>query len=267
MEGRRAFPFRDFLVARTYEPRADATAMLIADALAQAVGDVEVLRVEGEALDRAARYAALVVAGTPVRRRPPGVAGGDPSQLAARLGVPVVVASQGRATIDLSSSRSIVCGVRNVEDAACVTAAGALADALDLQLILAHVGSQPGVAALGAPAVPVAPGPGSNPDRAAARELVGEIARLAGRTAPGASCPRLAEGAPGEELCRIATDERARLIAVTASGASRLWSTVRGSVARDLLRRADRPVFVWPREPSPALASDLIPSGQRSRAG
>ena len=99
MKGCGVFPFRDFLVARTYEPRADTTAMLVADALADAVGDVAVLRVE------------------------------------ARLGLPVVV--QGRATVELTSTRSIVCGVRDVGDVACVAAAGALADALDLQLILA----------------------------------------------------------------------------------------------------------------------------------
>lgn len=267
MEGRRAFPFRDFLVARTYEPRADATAMLAADALADAVGGVAVLRVEDEALDRAARHAALAVVGTPVRRRPPGAPGGDPSQLAARLGVPVVVAPQGRAPVDLPSTRSIVCGVRDVADTSCVIAVATLADALDVQLILAHVGGQAGVGAAGAPYMPAAPGPGSTQDRAAARELLGEIARRAGRAAPGASCPRLGQGAAAEELCRIGSDERALLIAVTASGAGRFSSAVRGSVARDLVRRADRPVFVWPREPRSALALDSTYSADRSHAG
>ena len=264
MKGCRVFPFRDFLVARTYEPRADTTAMLVADALADAVGDVAVLR--DDALDRAARHAALTVVGTPVRRRPAGMPGGDPSRLAARIGLPVVVVPQGRATVELTSMRSIVCGVRDVGDLACVAAAGALADALDLQLILAHASSPASLAPMGGPYMPVAPESGPVGDQATTRELLGEIARRVERAAPGASCPRLAHGAPADEVCRIANDERAVLIAITASRAGRVSSALRGSVARDLVRHADRPVLVWPRSPAPALAPASFLGAQQSHA-
>jgi len=43
-------PFRDFLVARTHEPRADAAATLVARALADRVPGVVVIRAEGELL-------------------------------------------------------------------------------------------------------------------------------------------------------------------------------------------------------------------------
>jgi nucleotide-binding universal stress UspA family protein len=267
MTGRGGFPFRDFLVARTSEPRADTSAMLFAEALALAVGDVAVVRVEHAALERAARHAGLAVVGTPVRRRPAGMPGGDPSALAARIGLPAVVLPPGYATVDPARMRSIVCGARDLGDLACVTAAGALADALDLQLILAHASTPASVPPIGGPYMAVPAEPGSAADWSAARELLGEIARRAGRAAAGASCPRLADGAPAEELCRIGNDEGALLIAVTAARGGRLVSALRGSVARDLLRQADRPVLVWPRRPSPALATGSTLGAQRSHAG
>lgn len=267
MEARPTFPFLDFLVARTYEPRADAAAILVAEALAQAVGDVAVVRVEDEALDHAARHAALVVVGTPARRRAPDMPGGDASQLAARLGIPVVVVPQDRATVDLLSTRSIVCGVRSVASTPCVIAVGALADALDLQLVLAHVRSHVSVPVAGGANVPAASSIQLAQDRADARELLGDVARRAVRAAPGASCPRLASGTAADELCRIGIDERAALIAVAASGGGRLASAIRRSVARDLVRQADRPVFVWPRQPNPALTLHVLLDAQQSRAG
>jgi nucleotide-binding universal stress UspA family protein len=267
MEGRHAFPFRDFLVARTYELRADGAAMLVADALADAVGDVAVLRVEHDAVERAARHAALAVVGTPVRRRPPGMPGGDASLLAARLGVPVVVVPERCVSVDFRSVRSIVCGVRDPADTSCVRVAAALADALDLQLVLAHVCAPASLGAVGAVPMPAAPGPAGQHDRAAARELLGEVARRAGRAGSGASCPRLAEGSRSEELCRVGSDERAAFIAVTASRRGRFSSAFLGSVARDLTRQADRPVLVCPRRPSRRLALDSVTGAQPSRAG
>jgi nucleotide-binding universal stress UspA family protein len=86
------FPFRDFLVARTYEPRADAAATLVARALADRMAGVVVIRAEGESLERQARHAALVVVGSPLRRRrPAGMPGGHASVLVRRLRIPVVV--------------------------------------------------------------------------------------------------------------------------------------------------------------------------------
>src|ERR671914_1336802 len=85
------FPFRDFVVARTYEPPADAAATHVALALAERMAGVGVVRAEGESLEEQARHAALVIVGRPSRRRPAGLPGGNASVLARRLRVPVVV--------------------------------------------------------------------------------------------------------------------------------------------------------------------------------
>jgi len=248
------FPFRDLVVARTDEPLADAAATLVARALAQRLGDVAVIRAEDEVLERHARHAALAVVGTPLRRRPAGMAGGDASVLAKRLGVPVVVVPQRCVGADLSGVRSIVCGVRDRSDVTSVAATGALADALDLQLVLVHVWEQPQLNAVGPLLVPPAACAEATPqDRAAARELLGAVARRAGRTAPGAACARVIEGPPGELLRSAGRDHRAALIAVTASRRGPLASAVLGGAARHVIRHADRPVLVCPTGLHPAL--------------
>jgi nucleotide-binding universal stress UspA family protein len=248
------FPFRDLVVARTDEPLADAAATLVARALAERLGDVAVIRAEDEVLERHARHAALAVVGTPLRRRPAGMAGGDASALAKRLGVPVVIVPQRCAGTDLRGVRSIVCGVRSSSDVVSVAVAGALADALDLQLVLVHVREQPQLNAAGPFLVPPAASAEATPqDCAAARELVGAVARRAGRTAPGAACARVVEGMPGELLGGAGRDHRAALIAVTASRRGRLASAVLGGTARHVIRHADRPVLVCPTGLHPAL--------------
>jgi nucleotide-binding universal stress UspA family protein len=248
------FPFRDILVARTYEPVADAAATLVARALAERLGDVPVIRAEAAVLDRHARHAALVIVGMPLRRRPAGMPGGDASLLAKRLRVPVVVVPQRRVGADLRGVRSIVCGVRDRTDAITVAAAGALADALDLQLVLVHVCERPQLGAVGPALVPAAANAEATPqDRAAGRELLGAVARRAGRTAPGAACPRVIEGAPGELLRDAGRDHRAALIAVTGSHRGPFVSAIFDGTARHVIRHADRPVFVCPRSLDPAL--------------
>jgi nucleotide-binding universal stress UspA family protein len=249
------FPFRDILIARTHEPLADAAARLVARALAERLGDVAVIRAEPEVLDRHARHAALAVVGTPLRRRPASFPGGDPSVLARRLRVPLLVVPQGCRGADLSDTRSVVCGVRDNSNARGVAAAGALADALDLQLVLVHV-RQPIQPTAGGPVLmpPAAVAEATPEDRTAARQLLGAVAWRAGRTAPGAACPRVLEGPPGELLCAAGRDHRAALIAVTASRLGPFASAVLGSAARHVIRHADRPVLVCPRDLDPALA-------------
>ena len=247
-----AFPFRDFVIARTYEARADAAAMLVARALAERMGDdIVVVRVEGELLERQARHAALVVVGTPSRRRPATMPGGNPSVLVRRLCVPLVVVPP-RVSADLADLRSIVCGVRDQRDTACAAAAGALADALDLQLVLVHVSQDP-LAGLTRPLVLSAGGHHAPADAHEARTMVGDLAQRAGRSAPGAARVRIVDGATGQGLCDTAVDERAALIAVGASRHGPMGSALRGSVARHVTRHADRPVLVFPQRPDPAL--------------
>jgi nucleotide-binding universal stress UspA family protein len=252
------FPFRDILVARTHEPLADAAATLVARALAERLGDVAVIRAEDEVLERHAGHAALAVVGTPRRRRPAPMTGGDPSALANRLRVPIVVVAQHCAGADLRGVRSIVCGVRDGSDVTSVAATGTLADALDLQLVLVHVWEQPQLSAVGPFLVPPAAfAEPTSQDRAAARELLGAVARRAGRTAPGAACPRVIEGLPGELLCGAGRDYHAALIAVTASRRGPVASAVLGGAARHVARHADRPVLVCPTELHPALGVAL----------
>ena len=248
------FPFRDILVARTYEPLADAAATLVARALAARLDDVAVSRTEDEALERQARHAALAIVGTPQRRRSARMPGGDPSLLAQRLRIPVVVVAQRCSTADLSAVRSIVCGVRDASDASCVAAAGALADALDLQLVLVHVWEPTQPTTVGPLPVPPRTFAEATPqDRANARELLSEVARRAGRSAPGAACPRVLEGPPGQLLCATGRDHHAAMIALTATRHRPSVSALLGSAARYVIRHADRPVLICPRDPDPAL--------------
>jgi nucleotide-binding universal stress UspA family protein len=250
-------PFRDILVARTYEPRADAAASLVAHALAARVADVPVIRAEDEALERQARHAALAVVGTPSRRRPAGMPGGDPSTLAERLRIPVIVVPARSVGAELTGARSIVCGVRDRADIHCAAAAGALADALDLQLVLVHVCDQARPATVGSLFMPATALAETTPeDRATARELLGTVAHLAGRTAPGAACPRVLEGPAGDGLDRAGRGERAAIVAVSASRRGPVASAVFGSTARHVARRADRPVLICPRRPDRALRLD-----------
>jgi nucleotide-binding universal stress UspA family protein len=256
------FPFRDILVARTYEPLADAAATLMARALAARLGDVAVIRSEDEVLERQARHAALAIVGTPRRRRPARMPGGDPCVLALRLRIPVVVLGQRCSTADLSAVQSVVCGVRDAADASCVAAAGALADALDLQLVLVH-GWEPTQPRTVGPFLlaPAASAEATPQDRAAAREQLSDIAQRAGRTAPGAACHRVIEGPPGQLLCRAGRDHRAAMIALTATRRGPLVTALLGSAARHVTRHADRPVLVCPRDLDPAL--DLASQSRR----
>ena len=256
------FPFRDILVARTYEPLADAAATLVARALAARLDEVAVSRAEEEALERQARHAALAIVGTPLRRRPATVPGGDPCVLAQRLRIPVVVVPQRCSTADLRAVQRIVCGVRDLADVSCVAAAGALADALDMQLVLVHAWEQTQLRTVGPVLVPPAvPAEATPQDRAIARELLSEVARRAGRTAPGAACPRVIEGPPGQLLCAAGRDHRAAMIAFTAPRHRPLVSALLGSAARHVIRHADRPVLVCPRDLDPALGL-ASPSGR-----
>jgi nucleotide-binding universal stress UspA family protein len=247
------FPFRDFLVARTYEPRADAAATLVARALADRMGGVVVIRAEDESLERQARHAALAVVGSPSRRRPAGMPGGNASVLARRLRVPVVVVPR-QVSVDLTGLRSVVCGVRDLDDTTSVAAAGALADALDLQLVLVHVWDEPDAYMPRALAFPPGTFDAARPRvQVAVRALLGDVAWRAGRWAPGAACVRVIDGAVGEALCRAGVDERAALVAVTASRRGPFASALLGSAARYVTRHADRPILVLPRQPDPAL--------------
>jgi nucleotide-binding universal stress UspA family protein len=180
--------------------------------------------------------------------------------LVKRLAVPVVVVPP-RVGAELTGLRSVVCGVRDRRDAVCVAAAGALADALDLQLVLVHVWEDP-VAGMARPLALAPGGYGGAQARDAlgARTLLADVAERAGRSAPGAACVRIIDGAAGRSLCEAAVDERAAMVAVGASRHGPTVSALLGSVARHVTRHADRPVIVCPHQPDPALRLDRASS-------
>jgi nucleotide-binding universal stress UspA family protein len=241
---------RALVVARTYEPRADAEAHTIARALAERIADAGVVRADGGSLAGLARQAMLVLVGTPRHRRPPSMPGGNASVLARRLGVPVIAVPAGGGAA-LVEQRSIVCGVRDRGDAACVAAAGALADVLELQLVLVHAWDD-GLSGMAGPVVnaPVPYHPPAPPDLEALRAMVADAARAAGRVRPGAACQRIAEGPAPEALARAAAEEQAALVAVGASHRRPLAAALLGSVARQVTRHADRPVLVCADDPA-----------------
>jgi nucleotide-binding universal stress UspA family protein len=157
--------------------------------------------------------------------------------------------------LDLTDVRSIVCGVRAPQDTTTVVAAGALADALDLQLVLVRVWDEPVSAAPGPLVLSAGPFDTASPrNLTATRELLGDVARAAGRSGPGAACLRIIDGPVADTLCRTGGDEHAALIAVTGSRHGPFTSALRGSVARHVTRDADRPVLVCPADLDPALA-------------
>jgi nucleotide-binding universal stress UspA family protein len=251
------FPYRDFLVARTYDPRADAAATKVARKLAERIRGVPVIRAEAETLERQARYAALAIVGSPADRRSAAMPGGDPFKLARRLRVPVVVVP-ARLDHDPSGPRSMVCGVRDRADAPTVMAAAALADALDLQLVLLHVCEHVNLGAIAVHPMPAGASEATTTyDRAAARSLLGAVASYAGRSRPGDACLRVREGPAGDGLCRAGGDERAALIALSAPRHGRVVSTLLGSAARHVTGHSDRPVLICPRVPDPALGLDV----------
>ena len=136
-----------------------------------------------------------------------------------------------------------------------------MADALDLQLVLVHVWDELDGYKPRALAFPPGTFDSARPrDQVAVRALLGDVAWRAGRWAPGAACVRVIDGEVGGTLCRAGGDERAALVAVTASRRGPVASALLGSVARHVTRHADRPVLVCPRQPDPALRLGALAS-------
>ena len=151
---------------------------------------------------------------------------------------------------------SIVCGLQDDDDAACVAIADALAGGLGLPLILVHVVPSVALAPLALAASSGMPAPITGRtvhDRAAARETVDRVACAAGVARPDTAGIRLTRGTPGPTLAATAKREGAALVVVSTSTRHRLQRALLGSATCYLLRRCERPVVVCPREPTAAM--------------
>ena len=211
--------------------------------------DAPVRRLEGPPARRlvaAARRAALLVIGSRGRNaRRPAVLGSVADAVIREAGAPVLVVPPGAGDRPLEGD-SVVCAVKDADDADCAVVAAELCGALDLQLVLAHAMPRARTADLalaGAPAVV----PAARGDRAPVREMLGSVARAAGVARPGMSAPRIVDGPAGPGLVDLADAERAALLVIGAPSHGVLLSALLGSPAPHLLRHAPRPVLVCAR--------------------
>jgi nucleotide-binding universal stress UspA family protein len=137
---------------------------------------------------------------------------------------------------------SIICGVDgSPESRNALRVASELADALRLQLVVAHV-SQAAIFAPAYGSAPVLTAPTVSELRAA-EELLEDLAldeELANATL------RAVHGLPAERLAELADDEDAAFIVVGSRGRGALKAAFLGSVSRDLIGIAPCPVLVVP---------------------
>jgi nucleotide-binding universal stress UspA family protein len=163
----------------------------------------------------------------------------------------VVVPAGARARLGLSG-RIVLCGIEDESDAPAAATAGAIASALGVQLVLAHVIPPPAAVAPGPIAPPLVRGL-TVEDSALAREMVGSVARAAGLDDPGTLARRVLRGTPAPTLAAVARAEDAALVVVSASVRPLLVRAFLGSATRHLARRLDRLLMVCPRDPRPAM--------------
>jgi nucleotide-binding universal stress UspA family protein len=169
---------------------------------------------------------------------------------------PVVVLTRPAAAMAARHGASVVCGVQDDDDAACVAIAGALAEGLGLPLILVHVVPSVALATLAFAAASGMSAPITGrtvDDRAAGRETLDRVAGAAGLGRPATARVRLLRGTPGPTLAAAARREGAGLVVVSTSTRSRLQRALLRSATGYLLRRCERPVVVCPREPTAAM--------------
>jgi nucleotide-binding universal stress UspA family protein len=141
-------------------------------------------------------------------------------------------------------SSSILCGVDGSDDArVALRAAAQLSGQLGVQLVAAHV--VPPVSS--APALGLAPGSrlGASPiEVEAGRRLLEQVLDEEGLAD---AERRVVYGVPADCLADLADDEDAELIVVGSRGRGSLRAALLGSVSRELIGVARRPVLVVPR--------------------
>jgi nucleotide-binding universal stress UspA family protein len=165
---------------------------------------------------------------------------------------PVVVVPSAAPIRPGISGRIVLGGVEDESDAPAAATAAAIAHALGLRLVLAHVIPPPTIAAPGPLGPPLVRGL-TVEDRALAREMIGHVAQAAGLEKSDSVARRVLRGAPGPTLSAVARAEDAALVVVSASVRPLLVRALLGSAARYLARCLDRPLIVCPRDPRPAM--------------
>jgi nucleotide-binding universal stress UspA family protein len=147
--------------------------------------------------------------------------------------IPLVVLTPVAAASPPLAGSSVVCGVQDDADAACVAIAGALATTLGLALVLVHVGPMD--------------------DDGDAREIVARVTRAAGIDRSEGVAVRLLRGAPGRTIAATARREGATLVVVSESVRRLPKRALFVSATGYLVRRCERPVLVCPRDPAAAM--------------
>jgi nucleotide-binding universal stress UspA family protein len=167
--------------------------------------------------------------------------GGVASSITRDPPVPVLVVP--RDDVPDRVAGGIVCGVLDRRDVAPAATAASLAAELGASLSLVHVVM---------PTVTESVGPGvALPlEEAAVRgaeELLDELATALAESLGEEPPTRVLAGPPGRELARVASEERAGLVAVGASDRGPLAAAVAGSASRYAARHARCPTLVCPR--------------------
>jgi nucleotide-binding universal stress UspA family protein len=147
--------------------------------------------------------------------------------------IPVVVLTRAAAALPPLRGSSLVCGVQDDADAACVAIADALASKLELPLTIVHVVSKS--------------------EAGDSRETVMTVARAAGLDRPEELPVRLLRGAPGRAIAVTARCQDAALVVVSESVRRLPKRAFVVSATGYLARRCRRPVLVCPRDPAAAM--------------
>lgn len=172
--------------------------------------------------------------------------GSLPRQIAAEAPCPTLVVPERAEERDLDGP--VVCGVDAGDAAARAARVGAgLAGALGERIILVSVVLPAAAAVPLPPAAPPASAASSEIEqewRDAVRVRLERMTETLG-AATGAEAA-IEVGAPAEQMCALARDRRASVIALGASGRGVLHAALSGSVAPAVLSASERPVLLVP---------------------
>jgi nucleotide-binding universal stress UspA family protein len=208
-------------------------------------------------VDASRRAAVLVIgsAGTGSLRQ--ALRGNVSASLTRRSACPVIVAPSrpDRESRTALAGTTILCAVRDERDLACAATAACWARDLGMSLTLARVieppPMQPGVAiAAPPPVVPLTP----RERAAAAADSLMRLATEISAVAPDDVRTRVAFGAAGRQLRKLAESEGASMIVVGSRRHGALREALSRSPTARLLRRGPHPVMVCPRADAALLA-------------